>query len=561
MVRTQGVSLTLMSNNTAYPEQDLPSAHNTARAAVTRRLRDNQLESAHLRLKLLPSFVRHRCTALWIRLVVGCKKDFIVHDEILLRAEFNDRSPAAIIGIKLPYLRLLSDAAKEGTRIDGGQRGYATEKWQRTERVKRGSRPKGGLPQGVLREMEGEGGKEVRLGFLIRGKGYDPMAAAARLAVKPIVEVEKSGVDAGPICGAMKPALGKGAAAVQDGDKHQRLIPKAATAPPSDGPAEVAQQVMRATTIDAVRHCQPSLKQTNTADGAGQDMKSVITLDGNTQDGLLSRQTTHSVTIKHEPGTNYPDETDDLQHETASSAAPEGGKPRWQLGRSRSPDTTVFTWSIKPADDDANWETASSSEEDNIAIKPKALVPFNNTLAVAKHETSVVPKQVNERAFPKLSPCFAGSYDGRVALSRLSPGLAGYSPANVREIATEIPESAFPTTDANTPQFPQHLRQHLKPSTTSLAHLPESAVQISTPTTLLSKKPVEAAESKAATKELISTADTNKLKRKAAVVDEDDEEEEDLKYEMAEIALKKREMEVGKRLRELAKRKRMVGVQ
>ncbi|KAK3650506.1 hypothetical protein LTR56_006211 [Elasticomyces elasticus] len=585
--------------NKPYEEHPVPSASigainsSTSRAILLRRLPAASTETAYLYIHTTKNFRWHRATALHIQVLLGKPSGFIVYDEILLKGELDEK-----VGVKLGCVKALPDAVGDGMELVDGdgewtpgwdteagtldvvvRRGMAAGKFKQSHRYKRG-----GLPMGAKKGLEGkvewkvlggEQGKEIAVGFVIRGRDYDLDAAAARFeakaAAKAAERLKQSAAPPGPAGEAARSASGDVATGAQDGREVEGQTQNAVALQPSGNVIARAQSTTGAVPIEKLEPERARQSASTPAAHGTRNWKywkkhnasaaqSVVSMPTRraSHDGA---NTIHSVTIKHEPRTDGMDldTAENLDRDSAPSEAAEELKPRTQLVRSTAHDALALALSASPADDEAEWETASSSEEDNIIVKPTALTLFGSGLLATRRETSVLPEQVSEMSFPKLSPGFVGDYDGEAAFARPPAGLTGDNLAGVGNLATEVPAPTIFAEYAETPQVQQHVVDGVRPTPTMPADLPELAVQIHAAATTLSENPVKAADLKSEVEDFTFTDDSNKLKRKVTNMDQDDEEEEALKYEMAEIALKKREMEVEKRLRELAKRRRMAG--
>ncbi|KAK3638548.1 hypothetical protein LTR56_013020 [Elasticomyces elasticus] len=382
--------------------------------------------------------------------------------------------------------------------------------------------------------LGGEQGKEIAVGFVIRGRDYDLDAAAASFGAKAAAEVaerlKQSTAPLGPDDREVEGQTQNAVALQPSGSVIARAQSAAGTMPIEKSEQERARQSASTPTAYGTRNWKYWKK--HNASAAAQSVVSMPTPRAS-DDGA---NTIHSVTIKHEPGTGGMD--------LDTAEAPEcGSTPPLVLGELK-PRTQLVRSTV-------HWETASSSEEEGTAVKSRALVPFGSGLFAKNQETSVPLEAGSELLFPKLSPGFAGIYDSDSDFSRPSAGFTGDNLASVGDYATEVPEPTVLTEYAGTPQLEQHLMGSVGPEPTPLAYLPEPAVQISTPTTLPSKKPVEAAESKSKAEDPTLAGDTNKLKRKGACIAELEAEEEELEDQMLAIRLREKKRALAKRRREL----------
>ncbi|KAK4893207.1 hypothetical protein LTR27_008328 [Elasticomyces elasticus] len=545
------------------PTSTTPNNPKTTRAIVNRRLPATRDETAHFHLKIVKSRPKHRATAVHIETVVGHERHIVCFDEVLLMSDIADANEKA--GLKFEekrHFKVLPHAAPNGFTLGGweGEEWFDESHWDplpgvvvmslrfgkvgkvgRKSFERRGPMVRGSKPRVPLDKerwggyLQGEHGEKIVFAFLVREMDYDIPAAITAAAARQLARLPIPSVDAtGAVGVATKSRSGSVAGRNQDQDDEERAKQSLATRQPRGLDTGCAQQDSAGSTIEQTMH---RLTAAAVSGGHGPH-----TAD---QNSMSPKSQTPTLQI--------------IEREVAPSLASEESKPRTQLVRSTISGAPPSTQSVNAADEDAEWETASSSEEDSIAVKPTALALFGSGLLAKKRKTSVLPKQISELSFPKLSPDFAGKYDGGAAFLRPSPGLAGDNPASVAGLATEVPAPTVFAEYAETPQVQQHVMDGVRPTPTLPAHLPELAVQNYAAATTLSEDPVKAADLKSEVEDFTFTDDSNKLKRKATNMDQDDEEEEALKYEMAEIALKKREMEVEKRLRELAKRRRMVG--
>ncbi|KAK5703126.1 hypothetical protein LTR97_004075 [Elasticomyces elasticus] len=596
MPNSHGIYVALTNRGVRYPTYRisrqpmfLPNETEATPSIIHRRLEAGRGETIRLELGFSKAFNLFSATAVHIRVVVACRKDFAVYDEILLKPDIRkaktcEDGPFLMNRyIVLPQpVTVTADEDKdlvgpweEGWEDKVGymavfvERGRAVEKSVKQHRNKNGGR-EGNDPLsfdigGGWRRLQGENGKVVVFGFQVREAGAAAKATLWKMMELPVV-VDADDVDEDARKAAVTKSVQQNTPLLDQVLQAGRSEPAGAekiaqqkiTIPTNDGHGEYI-SVYDSDDVSVFENDLPYMGHRKTLAPKRQPRApEVIELDnGDTSDEEQLFVSEQNVVPKQRP---LPLPVM-LQSNAANILAREKLEPPKQLVGSTIPGAAASAQSPKPAPQDAVRETASGGEGKDVAVKPKGTVPVGQALVAKKPETAASAEKGSTVAAMRPFPGSTG-LNNPILAQTTKPNIQPQAATTTAQDNTmEKPKSASPPEVASTPQVPQQPAKVTELSTRFLAQPPKPAAKDPAISTALSKEPAKVAEPKQKAEASVPTPDTNTLKRKAAVLEEAADLEDELNDEMAEIELEKRAIEVKRRLRELARRKRELGMQ
>ncbi|KAK4962544.1 hypothetical protein LTR10_000170 [Elasticomyces elasticus] len=326
MPNSKGIYIALTNRGIRYPEYRisrqpmfLPNETEATPSIIHRRLEAGRGETIRLELGFSKAFNLFSATAVHIRVVVACRKDFAVYDEILLKPDIRKATTCEdgpflmnrYIVLPQPVTVTTDEDMdlvgpwEEGWEDKVGymavfvERGRAVEKSVKQHRNKNGGR-EGNDPfrydiGGGWRRLQGENGKVVVFGFQVREAGTAAKVTLQKMMELPVVvdaddvdeDARKAGKAArkaarkvarqrkedakksGPSCETTKTSSGVLAGCPQDCDDEEGPPQKPAAPQPSVKTTKTAPTVTQPAVTKTVEQKTPLLDQVLQADRSG----------------------------------------------------------------------------------------------------------------------------------------------------------------------------------------------------------------------------------------------------------------------------------------------------
>ncbi|KAK5743650.1 hypothetical protein LTR17_002557 [Elasticomyces elasticus] len=326
MPNSNGIYIALTNRGIRYPAYRisrqpmfLPNETEATPSIIHRRLGAGRGETIRLELGFSKAFNLFSATAVHIRVVVACRKDFAVYDEILLKPDIRKATTCEdgpflmnrYIVLPQPVTvtadedKDLAGPWEEGWEDKVGymavfvERGRAVEKSVKQHRNKNGGR-EGNDPfsfdiGGGWRRLQGENGKVVVFGFQVREAGTAATATLWKMMELPVVvdtddadeDARKAGKAArkaarkvarqrkeaaktsGPSCETTKTSSGVLAGCPQDCDDEEGPPQKPAASQPSVKTTKTAPMVTKPAVTKTVQQKTPLLDQVLQAGRSG----------------------------------------------------------------------------------------------------------------------------------------------------------------------------------------------------------------------------------------------------------------------------------------------------